>query len=87
MTRKPRIVITLRPQDTIPNWISHIALVDGDQVHTGSIDTVLQILEQRPDDGNIQAKVDIVSQTQRKSIIELKNVNVKYHERHVWILR
>lgn len=40
--RAPRVILGLRTQDPVPQWITHLAFVHGDTVTTGSKDSVLQ---------------------------------------------
>lgn len=78
--RDPRIIITIRPQDTLPDWITHIARLDGDgfaaggraQVHMPSASS-----SETPD------SVSTGPEKTRDALITMKDVNVKYHERHV----
>ena len=87
----PHIIMSLRIQDPVPDWISHIAFVrSGGQVSTGPKELVLEELE-----GHITghapnlltgAPVTLKSnlpKSQRPILVDLQGVNVSYHERHV----
>jgi hypothetical protein len=76
----------LRLQDPVPEWISHIALVQDGSMKAGEKITMLQELEDsRTKDAshstfpvhtpNLEAKA--------KVFVDMQNVNVRYHERHV----
>ena len=76
----------LRLQDPVPEWISHIALVQDGGVKAGEKSTMLKDLN------DSRAKEDSYStspvhnptlEAKAKVLVDMQNVNVKYHERHV----
>lgn len=84
-TRSPRIVIGLRTQDPVPDWITHVALVRGGKIITGLKEEVLSnaknvVIEQSR--ASI-AKASVATAAQGKLLVEMKNVNVKYGPRTV----
>lgn len=87
----PRIIMSLRIQDPVPDWISHVALVrSGGKVSTGPKALVLQELEGhiKSHHPELQVNPPITpwsdsSKVQRAVLVDLKGVNVSYHGRHV----
>ncbi|KAG6852339.1 hypothetical protein C0991_000584 [Blastosporella zonata] len=81
--KAPRVIIGLRTQDVVPEWITHVALVSGSKVIAGSKDDILpQII-------HIDAKEDVSAivlpkpSTQGELVVDLQNVNVKYGPRAI----
>ncbi|THH06175.1 hypothetical protein EW145_g4274 [Phellinidium pouzarii] len=79
-TRKPRVLMALRPQDPLPEWITHVALVEGQYVRTQTRASAMPLLEQRaaPKTAPVEAQ-----RTDGDELVSMKDVNVGYHERHV----
>jgi ABC-type multidrug transport system ATPase subunit len=86
-TCKPRIIMGLRMQDPVPDWISHVALVRGGTVATGTKD---EILSKHADHHAREAEHRTASTTQSylqpglehcKPVVGMKNVNVSYDTR------
>lgn len=80
-TRAPRIIIGLRTQDPIPDWITHVAFVQGGSVIAGPKDTILTAVKNHnkiPTD-----KAPTATAPRGKLLVEMKNVNVKYGPRTV----
>lgn len=77
---KPRVLMALRPQDPLPEWITHVALVDGQHIHPQSRTTVMPALEQQP---LFKTAQPTSKETDGKDLVDMKDVNVQYHERHV----
>ncbi|KAI6168653.1 P-loop containing nucleoside triphosphate hydrolase protein [Pisolithus thermaeus] len=97
-TRSPRIIMGLRKQDPIPEWITHIALVQQDRLLTGTKEDVLA--QQASDAAQAEASRSFISHSSMptagkelgKPVAILKNVNVTYDTRKVlksinWTLR
>lgn len=85
-SRDPHIVMGLRLQDPIPEWVSHIALVRSGKVTTGpKVDILAETEEARRQEKERSYSVGMsgVTQGERRALIEMKDVNVRYHERHV----
>ncbi|KAJ6493285.1 P-loop containing nucleoside triphosphate hydrolase protein [Mycena sanguinolenta] len=95
----PHIIIGLRMQDAVPDWITHLAVVGAGQVRTGSKDAMMQykvqILEQnaRKDDAaSAQTQSGPSTKTAGEPVVEMKNVSVTYGPRRVlknitWMIR
>jgi hypothetical protein len=86
-TRKPRIIMGLRMQDPVPDWISHVALVKGGIVIAGGKD---EILSKHADVRVGEAEHTTASTSQSypqagldhgKPVVDMKNVNVSYDTR------
>jgi hypothetical protein len=75
----------LRLQDPIPEWVTHIALVQGGRVETGERATILKEL----DSHTLEAARSAASvhapglKKEVEVLVDMQNVNVRYHERHV----
>lgn len=86
--RRPRIIIGLRMQDPIPDWISHLALVSDGKVLTG---TKEEILEKQEFHEVKEGRVTLMNSTtsakrtegEGQPVVILRNVNVSYGERKV----
>ncbi|KAI6009874.1 P-loop containing nucleoside triphosphate hydrolase protein [Pisolithus marmoratus] len=96
--RNPRIIMGLRNQDPIPEWITHVALVKQDRLLTGKKEDILA--QQVSDTARAEANRSFISHsgtpTARKEfgkpVAILKNVNVIYNTRKVlksinWTIR
>ncbi|KAI5122342.1 hypothetical protein M0805_002509 [Coniferiporia weirii] len=79
-TCKPRVLMALRPQDPLPDWITHMALVEGQHVRTQTRASATPLLEQHisPKATPTQADID-----NGKELVSMKDVNVRYSDRHV----
>lgn len=79
----------LRLQDPIPEWITHIALVHGGRVTTGEKAAILEKLKLHTYEAarSVAAVRNQDSSAGSGILVEMQNVNVRYHERHVrWYL-
>lgn len=80
--------MTLRPQDPIPDWISHIlAIAKHGAIRIGErnsteIKQALQDLHIKSDRG-VDKKTPATTAGVRKQLVSMKDVNVAYHDRHV----
>lgn len=81
--RAPRIIIGLRIQDSVPEWISHIALVNGGRVITGTKDDILASEHLQAAVEKTPAASNADRATPGDVLIEMKNVGVKYSTRTV----
>lgn len=88
ISRNPRIILGLRKQDPVPEWITHVAAVQGGSVTTGLKNEILA--EFNKDAGTQVAPTTrddrwraVVPRAQRPVLVHMQNVNVRYHERHV----
>lgn len=79
-SHKPRILMALRPQDPLPEWITHVALVDGQHIHPQTRTAAMPSLEQQSSSKSTQSTL---KEAGGKELVDMKDVNVSYHERHV----
>jgi len=85
-TRKPRIIMGLRMQDPLPDWISHVALVRGGTVITGTKD---EIISKHADHPAREAEHTVnttgsylqLGLDHGKPVVGMRNVNVSYDTR------
>lgn len=84
---KPHIVLGMRPQDPIPDWTTHLALIQGDgTVHTGAKQDVLETAAgnmlhsgwKPPVAGHAEK-----AKHQGEALISLSGISVSYGERKV----
>lgn len=82
--RRPRIIIGLRKQDPIPDWITHLALVSDGKVLTGTKGEILEIQElHTAKEHRATVAPANRAEDEGKPIVVLRNVNVSYGERKV----
>ena len=75
--------MALRPQDPLPDWITHVLTVNGRRVIPCPRGSNIPVFEsRRTDKGEISAEA---LNTEGRELVSMKDVNVKYHERHVSI--
>ena len=83
----PRIIMALRPQDPIPEWVSHILTIkQHGEVDMGTIEKMRSALVQLRDIANYKTgkAIPFINDVEpREEFVSMKNVNVSYHERHV----
>ncbi|KAJ7247172.1 P-loop containing nucleoside triphosphate hydrolase protein [Mycena haematopus] len=96
----PHIIIGLRIQDAVPDWITHLALVGAGQVRTGCKDDMTQPLVHMRE-GPKGEGAEASTQNQRDStktrrvgapVVQMKNVSVAYGPRQIlknitWTIR
>jgi hypothetical protein len=78
--------MSLRPQDPIPEWITHLAVVRGDQVETGPRQGILaahRVDTTRTKDGDVRSHAVVSESRQGKVLADMNNVNVQYQDRKV----
>ncbi|KIK66260.1 hypothetical protein GYMLUDRAFT_239243 [Collybiopsis luxurians FD-317 M1] len=83
--RSPRVIMGLRAQDALPDWIDHVAYVKGSKVVTGERESVLREVELESGLGGWAGqpkkhghKVSSRSTQIGDVLIDLKNVKVQY---------
>ncbi|KAH9174354.1 P-loop containing nucleoside triphosphate hydrolase protein [Lactarius sanguifluus] len=92
-SNNPRIIMGLRLQDPVPEWISHIALVQDGRIKTGEKTTIMQELDDsRSKEAPRSTSPVQIPSLEAKVLVDMQNVNVRYHERHVlkdinWTIR
>lgn len=78
--------MSLRPQDPLPDWITHAASVDGSKVSTGpraSASAMPAISSEKVLNSNVAEQVNATREIPSVELVHMKDVNVRYHERHV----
>ncbi len=89
VSNNPRIIMGLRLQDPIPEWITRIALVQNEHVTTGEKAAILEKLNLHTQNHTHEAVQPVAGVRSRDSragsgiLVDMQNVNVRYHERHV----
>ena len=75
----------LRLQDPIPDWITHVALVQGGHVTTGEKTAIVKELNLHSHEAARSAASvrNRGSSAGARTLVDMRNVNVRYHERHV----
>ncbi|QRV98368.1 ABC transporter [Ceratobasidium sp. AG-Ba] len=86
--RAPRVIITLRAQDPIPDWATHVVRARDGRVVVGSRG---QMAIEHPHPCPIEAPV-INEKSVGEPIVEINGLNISYHERKVltdvnWTIR
>ena len=88
-SRQPRVLMALRPQDPLPDWITHVALVRGQQINALPLGKATPLLsqlvtkERLRSTGSKESVGEIPKHEIRKDLVVMKDLNVKYHDRHV----
>ena len=84
-TQDPRVIIGLRTQDPVPEWITHVAFVQGGKVITGPKEEVLFATKYADTEKSktSTSKPPVATASQGKLLVEMKNVNVRYGPRTV----
>lgn len=72
--------MALRPQDPLPDWISHVARIEGRRVYAKKRDSASFVAMPGTEKSQLSSKS---LSRQGKILVEMKDVNVRYHERHV----
>lgn len=86
VSRSPRVIMGLRAQDPVPDWISHVAVIKDGHVITGLKHDVLtrnmpfgpRIIEQ-----GSPRECSIAQVSGRRVLVDMNNVNVSYRARKV----
>ena len=75
----------LRLQDPIPDWITHVALVQSGHMMAGKKAAILERLNLHPHEAARSAAAgrNRGSSAGDRTLVDMQNVNVRYHERHV----
>ncbi|PFH48543.1 hypothetical protein AMATHDRAFT_81756 [Amanita thiersii Skay4041] len=100
VARKPRIMVGLRTQDEIPDWITHVAFVKRDQIDVGKKEEVMRsvrahvVIQQKLLEGaqsGVKSNV-ITEKRPGRVVVSMKNANIQYENRQVlknitWTIR
>lgn len=86
--KKPRIIMGLRVQDEIPDWVTHIAFADKGKVRVGGKEEILASLQQHVimERGNAaQANRPTVRDqgSGGRVVVAIEGANIQYGERKV----
>ncbi|KAK2461100.1 hypothetical protein APHAL10511_006879 [Amanita phalloides] len=97
VAKKPRVIMGLRAQDDIPDWITHVAFVNKGELQVGEKEKILASVQQhvateRDATHQNRNKSDRDPNTKGKVIVEMQNATVQYEERRVlnkvsWTIR
>ncbi|KAJ6626720.1 P-loop containing nucleoside triphosphate hydrolase protein [Mycena sp. CBHHK59/15] len=83
----PHIIIGLRIQDAVPDWITHLAVVDDGEVKVGPKEVMLQyrahVNNLSGTSTNENAGIPQTTPTHGHPVVEMKNVSVTYGPRRV----
>jgi ABC-type Mn2+/Zn2+ transport system ATPase subunit len=86
-TCNPHIIIGLRMQDAVPDWITHLTLVSNGHARTGAKTEVLRYKKQIQDASSTRGDAAVQNLKSRLSVgepvVEMKNVSVTYGPRQV----
>ncbi|CEL52614.1 putative ABC transporter ATP-binding protein C323,04 OS=Schizosaccharomyces pombe (strain 972 / ATCC 24843) GN=SPAC323.04 PE=3 SV=1 [Rhizoctonia solani AG-1 IB] len=88
--RAPRVIMTLRGQDPVPDWITHIVRAENGKAIVGERSRMVSNQFGREQEPN--AKYTNNSQRTGEPIVEICGLNIAYHERKVltnvnWTIR
>jgi hypothetical protein len=83
--KNPLVILGLREKDPLPDWISHVAVVGDGRVRVGRKEDVMVQPEKAYPAVSIPSSVSRKPppSTDGKILVEMKNVNVVYRDRHV----
>ena len=80
----PRVLMALRSQDPLPDWVTHVALVDGQYLRTQRRDDRTMVHQHlQPSKAE---NPNGISNADKQELVSMKDVNVRYGDRHVRIL-
>jgi len=80
--RSPRVIIGLRTQDPVPEWITHVALVGNGRVLTGRKEETLAVAAVHTQEYADPPPLSTTVKT-GSLLVDMKNVNVRYGPRAV----
>ncbi|KAE9386512.1 P-loop containing nucleoside triphosphate hydrolase protein [Gymnopus androsaceus JB14] len=85
--KEPRVIIGLRGQDALPEWVDHVVYVKGSMVTAGERESVLRMVELGLGGwaGQLKKNKSTANSTPKigETLIDLKNVKVQYSDRKV----
>ncbi|KAH7920601.1 P-loop containing nucleoside triphosphate hydrolase protein [Leucogyrophana mollusca] len=86
ISNSPRIIMGLRMQDPVPEWITHLALVKDGKVFAGTKDEVLaeyaaQALRDEEKRSSNVSRIVSGTDEEGKAVVDMKNVNVIYEQK------
>lgn len=84
---QPHIIMALRAQDPIPDWITHLLFIQSqNRIISGAKQHVFPELVSMTTNLNqksMPTSPTLPKQAPGNILVDLQNVNVKYHDRHV----
>ena len=79
--------MTLRAQDPVPDWVTHIALVQGAQVSTGARRDVLPAavphVNHTTDSGKLKPASTMYKERKGRILVDMNRLSVQYQDRKV----
>jgi hypothetical protein len=87
-SRKPRVILGLRTQDDIPEWVTHVALVQDGTVQAGVKSDVVPLIKHDTSFLDVSGPGPI-GDGAGPIVLDLRNVSVKYGDRVVcffWVI-
>jgi ABC-type multidrug transport system ATPase subunit len=86
--KKPRIIMGLRVQDEIPDWITHIAFADKGKVRVGGKEEISRSLQQHVtmehgDAAQVNRPTVRDQGSEGRVVVAIEGANVQYGERKV----
>ncbi|KAG5643206.1 hypothetical protein DXG03_001370, partial [Asterophora parasitica] len=79
--RAPRVILGLRTQDDVPEWVTHVAFVKGGEVIAGPKEEVLPAVEHISTTSGTGEVLK--ARPTGELVVDMQNVNVKYGNRAV----
>ncbi|KAF7324893.1 p-loop containing nucleoside triphosphate hydrolase protein [Mycena kentingensis (nom. inval.)] len=84
LNHNPHIVLGLRTQDPVPDWITHLALVDDGAIRVGTTTEMLPYkAEMQQSTVTASTPPPASTESSNETVVEMKNVNVAYGPRRV----
>ncbi len=87
--RRPRIILGLRTQDALPEWITHVALVDSGRIHTGTkgdIERLVRESSNLSEQSRVYSVPKVATDNGGEVLVDMNNVSVNYGDRTVRLL-
>ncbi|KAF9074383.1 P-loop containing nucleoside triphosphate hydrolase protein [Rhodocollybia butyracea] len=83
--KAPRVIMALRAQDALPDWVDHVAYVSGSTVTTGERNAVMKQVETAIGGSTGKKSRNSKPSTSRIGdvLIDMKNIKVQYGDRKV----
>ncbi|KAF5380371.1 hypothetical protein D9615_004509 [Tricholomella constricta] len=81
--RAPRVVLGLRTQDPVPEWVTHVAFVNNGRVVAGPKEEVLPAVEHIVATASTKEAPVVRASERGELLVDMKGINVKYGTRTV----
>ena len=82
------IIMGFRPQDPLPEWVTHVAYVRGGSLISGAKDSpeIQSLLPSLPPTQNENTPARLEAEKRdSKALVEIRDLNVAYHGRKVCV--